>query len=313
MALDTLYAIQFNSVLYQLAQQKESKFASKVRRETVANAELAYFDTVGAEDDPEQQTTRHPTTPLTEGNYNRRKIVPYKWHKGRVLDSYDQARMAANLNNATTQGFAMSFGRKKDKLVIEAATGTAYTGKAGTTAVAFKDESLSINGDGTVTTLGTAAVNNTEVPMTLSKMLTMMEIFNEADVDENITKYWAVSPNDIKHILNMTEVGSADYNTVKAIAAGKVDTFMGFNFFWTNLLAKDAVDATSTRTLAWAEDGIILGYIGDLTTEITIRTDLCNEPQIYSKMDLGAVRMEGAKVHECLNLITQTLTASSAR
>jgi hypothetical protein len=313
MALDTLYAIQFNSVLYQLAQQKESKFASKVRRETVANAELAFWDTVGADDDPVQQTTRHPTTPLTEGVYGRRKILPTKWHKGRVLDSYDQQRMLANLNNSTTQSFAMSFGRKKDKLIIAAAVGTAYTGKDGTGTAAFKDESLGINGDGTITTLGTLAVNGVEVPMTLAKMLLMMEIFNESDVDENITKYWAVTPNDVKHMLNMTEYASADFADVKAIQVGKLVPYNGFNFFWSNLLDRDTVDGTSTRTLAWAEDGIILGYIGDLTTEITTRTDLCNEPQIYSKMDLGAVRMEGAKVHECLNLVTQTLTASAAR
>jgi hypothetical protein len=100
---------------------------------------------------------------------------------------------------------------------------------------------------------------------------------------------------------------------MKAIQAGKVEEYCGFNFFWSNLLDRDTVDGTSTRTLAWAEDGVILGYIGDLTTEITTRTDLCNEPQIYSKMDLGAVRMEGAKVHECLNEVDDSLTASGAR
>ena len=313
MALDTLYAIQFNSVLYQLAQQKESKFASKVRRESVASAELAFWDTVGADDDPVQQTTRHPTTPLSDGVYGRRKVIPYKWHKGRVLDSYDQTRMLANLNNSTTQSFAMSFGRKKDKLAYAAMLGTAYTGKDGTGTAAFKDESISINGDGTVTTLGTLAVNGTEVPMTFSKILTMMELFNNADVDESIMKYWVITPNDIKHMLNLTEYLSKDYNDVKNIGEAPMSKYQGFNFFWSNLLDRDTVDGTSTRTVAWAEDGVILGYIGDLSTEITTRTDLCNEPQIYSKMDLGAVRMEGAKVHECLNLVTQTLTASSAR
>ena len=221
--------------------------------------------------------------------------------------------MLANLNNSTTQSFAMSFGRKKDKLAYAAMLGTAYTGKDGTGTAAFKDESISINGDGTVTTLGTLAVNGTEVPMTFSKILTMMELFNNADVDESIPKYWVITPNDIKHMLNLTEYLSKDYNDVKNIGEASMSKYQGFNFFWSNLLDRDTVDGTSTRTVAWAEDGVILGYIGDLSTEITTRTDLCNEPQIYSKMDLGAVRMEGAKVHECLNLVTQTLTASSAR
>lgn len=306
MPIDTLYAIQFNSVLYQLAQQKESKFASKVRRETVANAELAYFDTVGADEEPEQAATRHGATPLSDGVYGRRKVVPVKWHKGRVLDSFDQQRMLANMQGATMQSFAMSFGRKKDSIIIDAMLGTAYTGKDGTGTAAFKDESISLNGDGTATTLGTLATvagGGTLAAMTLAKILAMMQIFNEADVDADIAKYWAVSPKDIKDMLDLTEIGSADYNTVKALQAGKMDSFGGFNFFWTNMLPKDAATSTGRRTIAWAEPGLILGYIGDLSTEVTIRTDLCNEPQIYSKMDLGAVRMEGAMVHECLNKI----------
>jgi hypothetical protein len=303
--VETIFCKQFSPTLLTLSQQKESKFEGKVRRETVSKAEEAYFDTISAADAPEAAVTRHGTTPLSEAQLGRRRVIPSKWHKGTVLDSYDLARMYANPEGPIAQSFAMSFGRKKDDLIIEAAFADAATGKEGATTVAFKDESIGINGStgGVATALGTLAAASTPVTMELAKMLLMMQIFNEADVDPSIPKYWAVSPKCIKSMLDLEEVGSSDYNTVKTLVAGAVDTYMGFNFFWSNRLTKDAATSTAYRTIAWAQDGIILATIGDLTTEMSKRADLCNETQIYSKMDLGAVRMEGAKVHECLNVI----------
>ena len=301
--IDQILAKQFSPTLYMLAQQKESRFASKVRRETVSKAELAYFDTIGAEDDPEQATTRHGDTPLTESNFGRRRCVPYKWHKGTMLDSYDLLRMQADPNGPVVQSFAMAFGRKKDKIIRDAALGTAYIGKEGGSTVDFKDESIGINGDGTATTLGTLAAVATVADISLAKILLMMKIFNDADVDPDIPKYWAMTPKDIWALLQLTEVKSIEYNAVKGAYEGKVENYGGFQIFWTNLLTKDAATSTGYRTISWAQDGIILAYIGDLTTEIDKRTDKCNEKQIYSKMDLGAVRMEGAKVHECITKV----------
>lgn len=306
---------QFSSTVTLLSQQMTSRFEMKVRRETVSNAEEAYFNLFSAEDDPTQDTDRHGDTPYDEYEANRRKAVPYAFEKGTIIDKKDVARMTVDPQNPVVRSHAAAFGRKKDKIIYAAMIGSAYKGKTGATEVTFAADSIGINGDGTVSTLGTAAANSsiTEVPMTLAKMLTMLTLFNESDVDPMIRKYWVVSPNDIKHMLNLTEVASIDYNTVKAIQQGRVEEYMGFNFFWWNFLNMDSDDGTCRRTVAWAEDGMILALIGDLQTKIDVLPTKKYSTGIYSTMDLGAVRLEGEKVHECLNLVTQTLTASSAR
>jgi hypothetical protein len=304
-----IYVKKFSPNLYTLAQQRESKFASKVRRESAGNAEEAYYDTVGPDDDPTQDTTHKGDTPDSEGNYGRRKVKPDKWHKGRVLDDKDLARTLADLNGSTTQSFAASFGRKKDKIIIDAMLGTAYIGKDGTGTKTFIDESVSINAvtGGTVSTLGTGASVTSATAIELAKMFRMMQIFNDENVDENIKKYWAMRPSDMKALLAITAIGSIDYNEVKAGYEGKVSYYGGFNIFWSTLVPiSDATingDVTCYRNLVWAEDGVILSYIGDLSTQMAPDTTKCFNTRIYSKMDLGAVRMEGAKVHECLNLI----------
>jgi hypothetical protein len=196
---------------------------------------------------------------------------------------------------------AYELGRTIDDIIIAAALGDVSTGVAGATTVAFKDDSISINGDGTATTLGTLAVSGTEVIIDLEKILLMLQIFNDEDVDPDIPKHWVVSPKDLADLLNITEVGSADYNTVKTLIQGKVDTFAGFKWHWSTRLPLDAASEATRRSFAWAEDGIILGLGENITSRITERDDKNYSVQVYSEMSAGAIRLEGAKVHECLN------------
>lgn len=171
--IQNIAAQKFSPVLYELATQKESKFASKVRRESVANAELAYFDTYGVEDLPEQAVIRHGDTPLSESPFGRRKVTPVRWDKGTLLDDYDLQRLAADPKGAVAQGFAKAFGKKKDDIIITAAFADAAVGKTGASTVAFKDESIGINGTtgGVATSLGTLAAASTPVGLELAKIL----------------------------------------------------------------------------------------------------------------------------------------------
>lgn len=310
--IDQAFANQYSALLYMLSQQKASRFASRVRNESVTKAEYAYFNRIGPDDDPELKATRHPETPLSEPDISRRRAHPQLWHKGTPLDKDDLDRMTVEPTNWVVRTQMASLGRKKDKLIRDAALGTAAIGKEGSSTVNHYDESVGINGDGTVTTLGTLPAVETVADISLAKILTMLRLFNDENVDPDIPKYWAVTPKDVEDMLNITEIGSADYNTVRTLTTGKVDTFAGFNWVMVSsadhlaklgIIEADAATSTAHRTFAWAQDGIILVTIGDITTRIDERKDKCYLTQVYSKMDLGAVRMEGAKVHECLNKI----------
>ena len=301
--IDQVTAQKFAAVLLVLSQQLGSKFAFRVRNENVASAELAYFDTLAEDDDTAQKTGRHQGTPISEPIFGRRRVVPRPWTNKKVLDKEDLDRMLPDPRSPVAMNQVRSLGRQKDDLIIEAALGSASIGKAGGSSIDFKDDSRSINGDGTVTTLGTLASVQSVADITLAKLLTMMKIFNEEDVDPDIRKYWAVSPKEIEDLLNITEIGSMDFNTVKALQQGKMETFAGFDFFWTNRLTADAATGTATRTIAWAQDGLILASIADIATRIEEAERLDFAWVLFSKMDLGAVRMEGEKVHESLNQI----------
>jgi hypothetical protein len=275
-SIDTAFVNQYQSMIYSLCQQRKSKFASRVRNESIQGESKA-FDRLG-EAEVEEITTRHPPTPNNEQPHSRRWATPSNYHTNSYIDDQDKLKMLINPTNEYAQNQASALGRQTDDLIITAALGSAAAGVTPTTTtVAFKDESISINGDGTVTNLGTLAVVGTIVDMSLAKIETMLRLFHDEDVDPEIPLYWAVSPKSVEDMLQLTQIGSADYNTVKALAEGRVERFSGFQFFWTTRLTKDAVTSTGYRSISWAHDGIIWASAKGVESRIDEREDLSNK------------------------------------
>jgi hypothetical protein len=222
---------------------------------------------------------------------------------GTLLDKQDSWKMLINPKNKYTRHQAMELKRKQDDKIIAAALGNVTAGEERATTIAFEDDSISINGDGTVTSLGTLASVQVVADISIAKILTMMQIFNQEDVEASIPKYWAVNPKSISDLLALEQVGSADYAALKNLQRGMVDDYAGFKWFWSNRITKDAASETAYRSFAWAEDGIIFGQAKDVEATIAQRADLKMAWQVYSVISCGAVRFEGEKVHECLNQV----------
>lgn len=298
--IEVARTLQYGSLIQSLSQQVKSRFVSRVRNETIVGAKAKSFERLG-EATSQESTVRHGETPLNEMDHSRRWVTKTDTDTGALLDKQDEWNMLIDPKNKYTQHQAMELGRKQDDKIIEAALGDATAGEERATTVAFEDDSISINGDGTVTTLGTLAVSGTEVDISIAKLLLMMLIFNQEDVDPSIKKYWAVNPKAISDLLDITEIKSHDFATLKNLQNGNVELYAGFNFFWSNRITKDAASGDAYRSFAWAQDGIIFGQSKAISARISERSDLKYSWQVYSVISCGAVRFEGAKVHECLN------------
>lgn len=300
--IDTAFVQQYASTLYVLAQQGKAKFASRVRNEG-CQGESKAFERLG-EAEVQEITSRHSDTPNNEQTHSRRWVTPSNYDTNSYVDEEDKLAMLIEPTNEYMQNQARALGRKTDDIIITAALGAAAAGVTPTTAsVAFKDESTSINGDGTVTTLGTLAAVATVADIGLAKIATMLQLFYDEDVDEQIPLYWAVSPKDVRAMLQVSQLTSADYVSLKPLESGDIVKFCGFNFFRSTRLTKDAATSTAYRTIAWAQDGIIWASGKQVESHIDQLPTKRYTTQVYSKMNGGAVRMDGAKVHECLNKV----------
>ena len=205
----------------------------------------------------------------------------YDFEWADLLDKEDKLKMLIDPENSYAQNAAWALGRSLDDELIAAASGTAYTGKAGGTAVLLPNAQKVI----------VAATG-----LTLAKLLAAKEILDAADVDPAEARYCAVTAAQVTDLLNTTEIKNADYNTVKALAMGQINTFLGFEFILCNRLV---LDGSSDRlVLAWAKSGLLLAVGQEITSKIDQRADKSYAHQVYLAMGIGATRMEEAKVVE---------------
>ena len=93
-----------------------------------------------------------------------------------------------------------------------------------------------------------------------------------------------IGPQQLSNLLNVTNVTSSDYNSVKALVQGELDTFMGFKFITSTRLSKTS---TKRKVLAFAQDGIKLAIGKDLMTKVDERSDKGYATQVYVCQSIG--------------------------
>ena len=84
---------------------------------------------------------------------------------------------------------------------------------------------------------------------------------------------------------------SYDFNTVRALAEGRVDSFLGFRIIRTELLPIDA-DSGQRTCLAWVKSKAQFGIWDDFRVKISVRDDLEETLQVRAKFACGATRLQ---------------------
>jgi hypothetical protein len=309
---------QFSSNVFHLSQQKGSRLRMAVRNESQVG-KSAFYDRIG-QVEAQLRTTRHGDTPRMDTPHDRRRVDLFDYEWADLVDDQDKIRMLMDPTSMYGQAAAWSLGRAMDRRIIRALGGTAVTGEdeSGTASLSIADG----NSDKFVRNDGAGTV----LPMDVLTLQKLKKKLDEQDVDESIKRYIVVNSAMLEQLLSEDTIRSSDYNTIKALVRGEINTFMGFEFIRTELLptASEAdgyitdgnidvgqeynadgdyeagsgfsVAGTELVGFAWASDGCLLATGQDITGEIARRADKSFATQVYAKMSIGAVRMEEAKV-----------------
>ena len=204
-------------------------------------------------------------------------MVDYEWAD--LIDNQDKVRTLIDPTSSYAMAAAYAIGRAMDDEIISAATGTAFTGETGSTS--------------TILPSGQKITEASTDGLTIAKLRNAKEILDSGNVDTSIPRYIVVGPKQISDLLGTTQVTSSDFNTVKALANGEVNTFLGFNFITSTRLS---IASSKRLCVAFAMDGIKLALGQDLVTRIDERADKGYATQVYVCATLGATRMEEEKV-----------------
>ena len=264
--------------------QKRSRLmmCCKQVAEYVAGATF-HWDAIG-QVPSQRKEGRYAPTPVNPAPHFRRLGFRYTDQTNVPVATQDLRRMVADPKSDYVEEVRRTHGRSFDDDIIGTLGGVAMV----------KDEVAN-----TVTEVPLPAsqiIPHGGSGLTKAKLITAREILdaNEVgDIMEN-PRYWPVSSKQVTDLLNITEVGSADYNTVKVLVDGKVATFMGFKFI---PLERLRADGNVRLNYAFTADAIRYGGDEDLKKlRINEMPEHSYDYSVYAEWELGSLRTNEKRV-----------------
>lgn len=282
---------QYGTNFRQLYQQRQSRLAPWCQMESGIVGQSKSVERIGKAE-AYDITSRHADTKYVEVPHSRRWLDLQDKGWAELIDEMDKIRMLADPTSPYSQLAVAALNRAKDDIIIAAARGNART-NAGLIALPSSQK---------------IAVGGTS--LTMAKLLSTKEILdaNEVDDDQSMaldgqsateqsSRVMVVNAKMLTNLYGTTEIKSVDYNSVKALAQGQIDTFLGFKFVRSERLAYSS--SVNTRfAVAYAKSCIGLGIGKDIVSSIDVLPGKNYSVQIYARMSIAATRLEDEGVVE---------------
>ena len=277
--ITTAFVEQYKSNVFHLAQQKGSKLRDAVRTESIVG-KSHFFERIGSTA-AVKRTSRHADTPRVDTPHSRRKVTMDDYDWADLIDDSDKVRLLISPQSEYAKAGAYAMGRTMDDVIIAAATGNAFGGVSGGSTIALPAGQKIAHGS---------------TGLTIAKLISAKETLDAANVDPDEARTLVCSAKQISDLLGTTQITSSDFNSVKALVQGDIDTFMGFRFIRSERLGTDSNGNRQVLAFTNTSMGVALGK--DIQTKISERADKNYSTQVYLCMTIGATRVEDEKVLE---------------
>lgn len=270
--IETHFVRKFTEGITQLAQQMGSRLRMTVDVDGSARGERVFYDQLNATV-ASVRTGRHGDTVLTETPHARRMLTMKQYDVADLVDEPDVIRVLNDPTNAYSTAMAWAIGRAMDDEIIAAYFASANTGKDGTTPVAHP---------------ATHQIVSNSEGMTIAKVLNAKRILDASEEDMGSPRYAVLQAIQVEDLLNTTEVASSDFNTVKALAQGELNSYCGFEFVRTERLG---VVGAERACAFYVKSAMKLGVGMDARGRIDERPDKNYSTQVFYTAHFGATRM----------------------
>ena len=284
---NTVYAQAYAQNIMQLAQQKYSRLMPIVFMKPNVKAKVFYQDQIG-QWSMSVKGGRNVQTPNNDPNLARRQGTMVDYHDNRMLDRGDELRMISDPRSAYTIAAASSLGRQIDSVIANTILATAKYGETGSSSITLGTSSIS--GISHVNPL--AGLTGTAATLTIARLLDAKSVLDRENVEQE-DRFLVINPFGLQQLLGTTQVTSADYNTVKALVQGSIDTFLGFKFIISNQLSSNG---TTTSCFALQRYAYALAMATEPLVRTDERTDLSYSWQVYYELNIGGVRLEEERI-----------------
>ena len=149
---------------------------------------------------------RVPQTDVVPMNvaYSQATVTLSDYIAAEYSDIFDQAKINFDERNELVQVVSKSIGRRADQLMIDA--------------LEAASTSLTV----------AASIGGANTNLNLDKMIATKKLMDTNNVP-SMDRHFLIHANNLAGLLAETEVTSSDYNSVRALVQGELNTFLGFN------------------------------------------------------------------------------------
>lgn len=297
------FVTQYTGNVALLAQQTDSRFRGRTLEDQITG-ENAYMEQV-APTNAVKITARHSDSPIMNTQHLRRRLAPYDYGWGDLVDNLDKVKLLIDPASTYAMNAAMAMRRACDDEIIEAFFSVAYTGHAGGTSVTWPNgnsESTPTAPAGTQVAVDSWAYGNGtgDAGMTVSKLVSANVALDEAEGDESEMRTVALGAKQKGNLLATTEATLKEYgiakDTIGGLSDGKVVRILGFDTIHSERLQTNS--SSHKRIPAWRKSAIGLGIARDVSANIAQRADKRFSWYVYTDMSIGASRLEESKLVE---------------
>ena len=292
--IDTALITQFSDMVHVRAQQMKSRLRQHFAIRKMTGDVWAY-DGIGIVDATEQND-RVAQTVFNSVEWNRRRIARRRFVITLPIDSSDVRAMLTNPQNDYAGVCIRAIERVFDRVGIQAAFASVYTGRDFSTTVSAAT-------DGVVTVDATAG-------LTYEKMVEMRRRFVNAEVGNDMPETFLLlcTGDEEAALMQETALINSLYTRQSVVDKGELKYAVGFEVikYGGSVLYPLLNVASGVRNnIACTTRGLVYGMSLDLNLKVQERPDLIETTQVQAIIQLGAVRTEGVLVQQ-LNTTVQS-------
>jgi hypothetical protein len=201
-SLSNAFVTLFDAEVKQ-AYQGKAMLVPAVRQRRGVEGSTVKFPKVGAG----VATPRIPQTDVTPLNvsFSQVTLTLTDWNAAEYSDIFSQAKVNFDERQELVQVVAAAMGRRQDQLILDA--------------LANSSTSLTVSND----------IGGTDSNLNVAKLRSAKRLLDKGNVPPE-GRHIVLHANGLDSLLSETAVTSSDFNTVKALVQGEINTFLGFTF-----------------------------------------------------------------------------------
>lgn len=228
-------------------------------------------------------TARVPQTDVVPMNvqHSNQTATLNDWNAAEYTDLFDQAEVNFDEQRELAFVIAGAIGRREDQMILDACSAASSTLTVATT----------VGGAGT--------------DMNSAKVRRAKRLLDDQGVPAE-DRHIVVSAQGLEAMLGTTEATSSDFNTVKALVNGELDTFIGFKWHVIETRSEGGLPKTGTARTCFAYHKSALG----LAIGIDFRTEVNYIPEKTSWLANGLFKAGSVDI-DALGIVEFTTTEAS--